>query len=209
MQARSRFPKRNEALAWGKGMSPSGGEASSCSLRNDGFRPDSGPCRGGSCRLALRPSETLPAAATDDHPRPCVDGSPLARGFWAALQRWLVRPCVRPICAAHSVADHNAIRVSGPDQKLALKVLGRNVVFLIRRFQPACCINSRLPFPSSSAWLQPRFVSNAMSLCRCRHGRLNGLWISIAFAAGHQCPHRSGCLVGERDSRNLRWTAAH
>jgi hypothetical protein len=35
------------------------------------------------------------------------------------------------------------------------------------------------------------------------------LWISIAFAIGHQCPHRSGGLVGERDSRNLRWTAAH
>ena len=32
--------------------------------------------------------------------------------------------------------------------------------------QPACCINSRLPFTSSSARPEPRFVSNAVSLCR-------------------------------------------
>jgi hypothetical protein len=31
---------------------------------------------------------------------PCVDGSPLARVFFEALQSWSVRPCVRPVGAA-------------------------------------------------------------------------------------------------------------
>ena len=53
---------------------------------------------------------------------------------WTAL-RWqgflgasatLVGAAMCPTCcAAHSAAGHNAIRVSGPDPKLALEVLGR------------------------------------------------------------------------------------
>jgi hypothetical protein len=35
------------------------------------------------------------------------------------LQRWSVQPCVRPLDAVHMTAGHNALRGSGPDQKLA------------------------------------------------------------------------------------------
>ena len=34
-------------------------------------------------------------------------------------QRWSEQPCVRPISAAHRAAGHNALRGSGPGQKLA------------------------------------------------------------------------------------------
>ena len=37
------------------------------------------------------------------------------------LQHWSVQPCVRPFDAAHMTAGHNALRGSGPDQKLAFK----------------------------------------------------------------------------------------
>src|SRR5712692_8747386 len=41
------------------------------------------------------------------------------RGFSFTLQRWSVQPCVRPVCAVHMTAGHNALRGSGPDQKPA------------------------------------------------------------------------------------------
>src|SRR6478609_4457067 len=34
-------------------------------------------------------------------------------------QHWSVQPCVRPLDAVHMTAGHNALRGSGPDQKLA------------------------------------------------------------------------------------------
>ena len=34
-------------------------------------------------------------------------------------QRWSEQPCVRPMSAAHRAAGHNALRGSGPGQKLA------------------------------------------------------------------------------------------
>src|SRR6202521_5965355 len=71
-------------------------------------------------RAALRAACRITAMA------PTLCGRlPIGKGFLAPLQCWLVRPCVRPTCAAHSAAGRNAIRVSGPDQKLALEVLGR------------------------------------------------------------------------------------
>ncbi len=42
---------------------------------------------------------------------PCVDGPPLASTTFA-YHCWLVRPCVRPVGAAHSAAGRNAIRAS-------------------------------------------------------------------------------------------------
>jgi hypothetical protein len=60
---------------------------------------------------------------------------PQQRGFNAALcamcgrpglarkiftsHRWSVQPCVRPVCAVHMTAGHNALRGSGPGQNLA------------------------------------------------------------------------------------------
>jgi hypothetical protein len=37
---------------------------------NGGFRPDSGPSRGGSCRRTIRPCETFIAPPADYRPRP-------------------------------------------------------------------------------------------------------------------------------------------
>jgi hypothetical protein len=44
--------------------------------------------------------------------------SELARAFFT-LQAWSVQPCVRPFCAVHMTAGHNALRGSGPGQKPA------------------------------------------------------------------------------------------
>src|SRR5262245_15038313 len=49
---------------------------------------------------------------------PCVDGSELARPFFT-FAGWSVQPCVRPVCAVHMTAGHNALRGSGPGQKRA------------------------------------------------------------------------------------------
>jgi hypothetical protein len=46
----------------------------------------------------------------------CVDGSELARLFFR-FAGWSVQPCVRPVCAVHMTAGHNAFRGSGPGQK--------------------------------------------------------------------------------------------
>src|SRR5262245_42714641 len=53
---------------------------------------------------------------------PCVDGSVLARTFFTS-QVWSEQPCVRPIDAAHTTADHSALRGSGPGQKLYVRSL--------------------------------------------------------------------------------------
>src|SRR5947207_2476969 len=36
-------------------------------------------------------------------------------------QAWSVQPCVRPVCAVHMTAGHNALRGSGPGQKPAFE----------------------------------------------------------------------------------------
>jgi hypothetical protein len=50
-----------------------------------------------------------------------VDGSELARLFFT-FAGWSVQPCVRPVCAVHMTAGHNAFRGSGPGQKLAFEM---------------------------------------------------------------------------------------
>src|SRR3984893_9662619 len=45
--------------------------------------------------------------------------APGGQGMSSRLQYWSVRPCVRPLSAAHVTAGHNALRGSGPGQKLA------------------------------------------------------------------------------------------
>lgn len=65
----------------------------------------------------------LPSGEIGGHRRrsakgPCVDGSGLARRIFT-LRRWSERPCVRPVCAVHVTAGHNALRGAGPDQKHA------------------------------------------------------------------------------------------
>jgi hypothetical protein len=41
------------------------------------------------------------------------------QGISSRLQYWSVRPCVRPLNAAHVTANHSALRGSGPGHKLA------------------------------------------------------------------------------------------
>jgi hypothetical protein len=55
---------------------------------------------------------------------PCVDGSELARAFFT-VQRWSVRACVRPVCAVHMIAGHNALRGSAPGHKPAYSTMRR------------------------------------------------------------------------------------
>ena len=41
------------------------------------------------------------------------------QGLSSRTQHWSVQPCVRPVDAVHMTAGHNALRGSGPGQKLA------------------------------------------------------------------------------------------
>lgn len=47
--------------------------------------------------------------------------APCWQGFSSRLQRWSVQPCVRPVCAVHMTAGHNALRGSGPGQNPAFE----------------------------------------------------------------------------------------
>ena len=47
--------------------------------------------------------------------------APSWQGKSARLQPWSVQPCVRPVCAVHMTAGHNALRGSGPGQKAAFE----------------------------------------------------------------------------------------
>ena len=45
--------------------------------------------------------------------------APSWQGLSSRAQHWSEQPCVRPVDAAHMTAGHNALRGSGPGQKLA------------------------------------------------------------------------------------------
>ena len=45
--------------------------------------------------------------------------APSWQGQTSASQAWSVQPYVRPVCAVHMTAGHNALRGSGPGQNLA------------------------------------------------------------------------------------------
>ena len=69
------------------------------------------------------------------------------------------QPCVRPMSAAHRAAGHNALRGSGPDQKLAFIDALAQVGcpnHRIDRFCITCC----LPFPT----ITPRLLTRSRSL---------------------------------------------
>lgn len=61
---------------------------------------------------------------------PCVDGSGLARRIFTSQDR-SEQPCVRPVCAVHMTAGHNALRGSGPGQKHAFEMPWPKWVVLI------------------------------------------------------------------------------
>jgi hypothetical protein len=68
---------------------------------------------------------------------PCVDGSGLARRI-VTSQAWSVQPCVRPVCAVHMTAGHNALRGSGPGQKPAFENAVAHVGCPDRRIDRLC-----------------------------------------------------------------------
>src|SRR5258706_11232186 len=74
--------------------------------------PAGGPMSG------IAPQTDTESRVSDVRFVPCVDGSPLARAF-VTFAAGSVQPCVRPVCAAHMAAGHNALRGSGPGQKPA------------------------------------------------------------------------------------------
>ena len=113
-------------------------------------------------------------------------------------QRWSEQPCVRPLSAAHRAAGHNALRGSGPGQKLAFDDALAQVGcpdHRIDRFCITCC----LPFPA----ITPR-LPDAISFARrfALTGQRDGF--PVAFALGHHRPGHARDLVGERDRRDFR-----
>ena len=46
--------------------------------------------------------------------------APRWQGLFLHVAVWSEQPCVRPLCAVYMTAGHNALRGSGPGQKLAL-----------------------------------------------------------------------------------------
>jgi hypothetical protein len=81
---------------------------------------------------------------------PCVDGSELARLFFT-FAGWSVQPCVRPVSAAHKAAGHNALRGSGPGQKLAFDNAVAHVGCPDRRIDRLCITRCPPSQPSHHA----------------------------------------------------------
>lgn len=87
---------------------------------------------------------------------PCVDGSPLARVFFEVLRRWSVRPCVRPVDAAHKAAGHNAFREGGSRSEARARSAGPVEGFPAFRFRPDfALLHVR---PSQSCGASPRLA---------------------------------------------------
>jgi hypothetical protein len=89
---------------------------------------------GDSPEKAQPPDAIVPQRASGVCYWPCVDGSPLARVFFEVLRRWSVRPCVRPVDAAHNAAGHNAFREGGSRSKARARGAGPQLGFPVFRF---------------------------------------------------------------------------
>ena len=85
---------------------------------------------------------------------PCVDGSELARKNFTS-QAWSVQPCVRPVCAVHMTAGHNALRGSGPGQNLAFDNALAHVGCPDRRIDRLCITCCSPSQPSHRAGCAP------------------------------------------------------
>jgi hypothetical protein len=109
------------------------------------------------------------------------------------LQHWSVQPCVRPLSAVHMTAGHNALRGSGPGQKLAFDNALAQVGCPDRRIDRLCITCCSPSQPSHHAGCPTR-----SRLCRERDG------FFVALALGHHGPGHPGELVGECDGRDLR-----
>ena len=132
----------------------------------------------------------------------CLHGMSHSGHVWTApswqelssrKQHWSVQPCVRPLDAVHMTAGHNALRGSGPDQKLAFD----NAMALVgcpdRRIDRLCitCCS-----PS-----QPSHHAGCPARSRLRR-KCDGFLVSLALS--HHGPDHSRDLIGERDGGDLR-----
>ena len=117
----------------------------------------------------------------------------VGKSFFHVLQHWSVQPCVRPVDAVHMTAGHNALRGSGPDQKLAFKNAMAQVGCPDRRIDRLCitCCS-----PS-----QPSHHAGCPAQSRLRRKR-DGLPITLAL--GHHGPGHPRNLIGQRDGGDLR-----
>jgi hypothetical protein len=114
--------------------------------------------------------------------------APSWQGLSSRVQHWSVQPCVRPVDAVHMTAGHNALRGSGPGQKLAFDNALAQVGCPDRRIDRLCITCCSPSQPSHHAMVLGAISSDP------QRG-----WIIISLAPSHHCPGHSGELVGKRD----------
>ena len=121
--------------------------------------------------------------------------APSWQGLSSRTQHWSVQPCVRPVDAVHMTAGHNALRGSGPGQKLAFD----NALALVgcpdRRIDRLCI-----------TCCSPSQHSHHIECPMRSRSRRKRSGFFVAFAPSHHRPRHPGDLVGERDGRDLRWS---
>jgi hypothetical protein len=107
------------------------------------------------------------------------------------LQHWSVQPCVRPVGAVHMTAGHNALRGSGPGQKLAFDDALAQVGCPDRRIDRLCitCCSPSQPSHHAGCPARSRYAAD-------------GLLITLAL--GHHGTGHPRNLVGKRDGGDLR-----
>jgi hypothetical protein len=79
------------------------------------------------------------------------------------LQAWSVQPCVRPFCAVHMTAGHNALRGSGPGQNLAFDNALAQVGCPDRRVDRLCitCCSPSQPSHHAGYPARSRYAASA------------------------------------------------
>ena len=115
------------------------------------------------------------------------------QGLSSRLQHWSEQPCVRPVCAVHMTAGHNALRGSGPGHKRAFEDAVAQVGCPDRQID-RLCITCCSPFPTVTSRRTPDAISS--------HPKRGGL--PVVAALRHQGPRDPRELVSERDGRDLR-----
>ena len=136
-----------------------------------------------------RTSQRSPRMSAAGH----VWTAPDWQGLSSRLQHWSEQPCVRPSSAARLAAGHNALRGSGPGQKLAFDNAVARVGCPDRQID-RLCITCCLPLPIVTSRQMPDAISS--------HPKRGGLPVTASLR--HQGPGDPRELVGECNSRNLR-----
>src|SRR5262245_18936785 len=121
---------------------------------------------------------------------PCVDGSELARPFFT-FAGWSVQPCVRPVCAVHMTAGHNAL----PRIRSRSKARNRDALAQVgcpdRRIDRLCITCCWASQPSHHAG------------CRRDRSRRECDGFLVAITSGHHGPRHSCDLVEDADRNDL------